>query len=185
MYESKIYERNTLRNIVNYRKLLTKKLHSYAVFFALFLTAGHYKGSSVLYFLQSHIDITLLLEVLTIMIVILEILRKHPKYVLSKAFIWLKIAFVALSVWIFLGLIYTPNQIYSVEKAGRFILITGWAFWGAILITKNFKSLYSFLLTIFAVSTIIAIIALLKYFSMYRTDIFYSINILYKEEKWK
>ena len=128
------------------------KLFSGEVFFALFLIAGYYKADPRLEIIQSHFDLTLLFFFLSFGAFIIRVLRSGPTYKLPGNFIILSSLFSGIAACILLGLIYSPSKSYATDKALRFLFITGWAYFGAILLIRDIGSLKKFLSTLVVVA---------------------------------
>jgi len=132
-------------------------------FFVLFLFAGYYKADPRLAFVQRHIDITLLFLILSFLVFFHRMVRKSFTLKISKSFIKIAILFFLFTACLFGGLLYTQSWQYGLNKALRFIFLTGWAFFGAGLLVTDILSLRRFSWALVTISTVMAIDALLNY----------------------
>lgn len=131
--------------------------------FALFLFAGYYKADPRLSFIQTRIDITLLFLILSFLVFFHHALRKMFAQRIPSSFTKVATLFLLLEICLLAGLLYTQSRQYALDKTLRFIFLTGWAFWGAVLLIQNVLSLRRFSWALVAISTAMAIDALLRY----------------------
>lgn len=131
--------------------------------FALFLFAGYYKADPRLAFIQTHIDITLLFLLLSFLVFLYRALRNSFAQRIPSSFIKVAALFLLLAACLLGGLLYTQSRQYGFDKALRFIILTGWAFFGAGLLIPDFLSLRRFSWALVAISTIMAMDAILGY----------------------
>lgn len=131
--------------------------------FALFLFAGYYKADPRLGFIQTHIDITLLFLIFSILAFFLHGVRKSFRIKMSLGFTKVAALFLLLVGCLLGGLLYSQSREYGPDKALRFIFLTGWAFFGAALLILDFLSLRRFSWALVSISTAMAIDALLSY----------------------
>jgi len=134
-----------------------------AWFFALFLLAGYYKSDPRLSFIQTNVDITLLFLGLSVLIFLYRGIKNSFALQFTRCTIWVAVQFILLVACLAIGLIYTHSIDYGFDKVMRFIFLTGWAFFGAILLITNFLSLRRFCWAIMTISTIMAIDSRLAY----------------------
>lgn len=131
--------------------------------FALFLFAGYYKADPRLSFIQTRIDITLLFLILSFLVFFHRALRKMFAQRIPRSFTRVATFFLLLKICLLAGLLYTQSTQYGFDKTLRFIFLTGWAFWGSVLLIPNVLSLRRFCWALVAISTAMAIDALLSY----------------------
>lgn len=131
--------------------------------FALFLFAGYCKADPRLAFIQTHIDITLLFLILSFLVVLYRMVRDPFAQRVSRSFSAVAALFLLLAASLVGGLLYTQSREYGVDKALRFVLLTGWAFFGAALLISGSLSLKRFSWAVATISTVMAIDALLSY----------------------
>jgi len=131
--------------------------------FALFLLAGYYKADPRLAFVQTHLDITVLFLILSFCAFFYRVLKKPFAQRIPARFAKVAVLFILLVICLLGSLFYTESRQYGYDKALRFIVLTGWAFFGAGLLITNFRSLRRFSWAIGAVSTVMAIDALAGY----------------------
>jgi len=132
-------------------------------FFALFLFAGYYKADPRLAFIQSRIDITVLFLVLSFLVLLYRMITNGFTQKIPRDFAQTAALFFLLAACLLGGLLYTQSREYGFDKALRFIILTGWAFLGAGLLISDFLSLRRFSWALVAISTIMAMDALLGY----------------------
>ena len=143
-----------------------KEILSGEVFFAFFLVAGYFKADPRFIFIQSYFDITLLFLFLSFFAFTKRLLNSGFTYKIPKNFVILSGLFFGMAAVILLGLMYTPSKVHSLDKALRFIFITGWAFFGAILLIRNIDSLKRFLSTLITIAVFMAIDAALNSYNL-------------------
>ncbi len=131
--------------------------------FALFLFAGYYKADPRLAFIQSRIDITLLFLGLSFLVFLYGMLRNGFRQKIPRDFAKIAILFLLLVACILGGLLYTESRQYGFDKALRFIFLTGWAFFGVPFFLSDFQSFRYFSWALVAISTAMAIDALVGY----------------------
>jgi len=132
-------------------------------FFALFLFAGYFKADARLVFVQERIDITLLFLGLSVLVFLYQLIRNSFNLLVPRSFIWSAILFLLLGAIFIAGLLHTQSTHYGLDKTMRFIFLTGWAFFGAVFLVTDFLSLKHFSWAVVAISTAMAIDALLSY----------------------
>lgn len=132
-------------------------------FFALFLFAGNYKADPRLAIIQKHIDLTVLLLVLSFCVLIYRIYKKSSTLRLTKSFFIVAILFILLSLLLIGSLFYTGSKQYGYEKALKFLVLTGWAFFGAGFLISDILSLRKFSWAIVTISLIMVIDAISGY----------------------
>jgi len=132
-------------------------------FFALFLFAGYYKADPRLAFIQTHIDLTLLFLILSFLIFLHRLLRKPFAQKMPAGFVKLAFFFLLLAVCLLGGLFITQSEGYGLDKTLRFIVLTGWSFFGTAFLITAPSSLRRFSWAVVTISTVMAIDALLNY----------------------
>ena len=132
-------------------------------FFALFLFAGYYKADPRLAFIQTHIDITILFLVLSFLVFVYRLLRNPFTQKIPRGFIKVAPFFLLLASCLFGGLLISQSMGYGLDKTLRFIVLTGWAFFGTAFLITNFQSLKRFSWAVVIIATVMAIDALLNY----------------------
>lgn len=132
-------------------------------FFALFLFSGYYKADPRLAFIQTHIDITLLFLFLSFLAFLHRLFRNSFVQRISSSFTKVATLFLLLTTCLLVGLLYTQSREYGLDKALRFILLTGWAFFGAALLISDFLSLRRFAWALVTITTVMAIGAFRSY----------------------
>jgi O-antigen ligase len=132
-------------------------------FFALFLFAGYYKADPRLAFIQTHIDITLLFLVLSFLVFIYRLLRTPFTQKIPRGFIKVAPFFWLLATCFLGGLLISQSMGYGLDKTLRFIVLTGWAFFGTAFLITNSQSLKRFSWAVVITATVMAIDALLNY----------------------
>jgi O-antigen ligase len=132
-------------------------------FFALFLFAGYYKADPRLAFIQTHIDITLLFLVLSFLVFIYRLLRNPFTQKIPRGFIKVAPFFWLLATCFLGGLLISQSMGYGLDKTLRFIVLTGWAFFGAAFLITDSQSLKRFSWAVVIIATVMAIDALLNY----------------------
>lgn len=131
--------------------------------FALFLFAGYYKADPRLAFIQAHVDITVLFLILSFCAFLYRVFKKPFAQRISMSFAKATVLFILLIACFLGSMLYTESRQYGYDKALRFIVLTGWAFFGAGLLITNFPSLRRFSWAIGAISTVMAIDAFAGY----------------------
>ncbi len=132
-------------------------------FFALFLFAGYYKADPRLAFIQTHIDVTVLFWVLSFCVFLYRVLKEPYAQRIPVRFAKVAALFVLLGACVVGSLFYTESRLYGYDKTLRFIVLTGWAFFGAGFLVPNLTSLKRFSWAIEAIATVMAIDALAGY----------------------
>ena len=82
---------------------------------------------------------------------------------MSLGFTKVAALFLLLAACLLGGLLYSQSREYGLDKALRFIFLTGWAFFGSALLISDFLSLRRFSWALVTISTVMAIDALLSY----------------------
>ncbi|MGB9774842.1 MAG: O-antigen ligase family protein [Bacteroidota bacterium] len=131
--------------------------------FALFLLAGYFKADPRLAFIQKHIDITLLFLGLSFLVFLYHGFKSSFAQKIPLSFSWLALLFLLLGACLIGGLLYTESKQYGFDKALRFVFLTGWAFFGTVLLITDFWSLRRFSWALIVISTTMAIDAFLNY----------------------
>lgn len=131
--------------------------------FVLFLFAGYYKADSRLAWVQASVDLTALFLVLSFLVLVRRALARTSALRVPRSFCHAAALFSMLVVCIVGALPYSQSTQYGFEKAARFAFITGWAFFGAGLLVTSFSSLRRFSWALVALSTLMAIDALLNH----------------------
>jgi len=131
--------------------------------FTLFLFAAYFKADPRLSFVQTHIDITLLFLGLSFLVFLYREIRNTFSLLIPWSFIWVAILFIFLAACLAGGLLHTHIVEYGLDKTMSFIFLTGWAFFGAVLIITDFLSLRRFSWDLVTITTAIAIGAILGY----------------------
>lgn len=131
--------------------------------FVCFLFAGYYKADPRLGFIQTHIDITLLFLILSILAFFLHGVRESFRIKMSLGFTKVAALFLLLVACLLGGLLYSQSREYGLDKALRFIFFTGWAFFGSAFLISDFLSLRRFSWALVTISTVMAMDALLSY----------------------
>jgi len=131
--------------------------------FALFLFAGYYKADPRLSFIQTHIDLTLLFLALSFLVFLYRLLRKPFAQRVPIGFVKVAAFFLLLAACFLGGLLITQSKGYGLDKTLRFIVLTGWAFFGTAFLITDFQSLRRFSWAVITISTMMAIDALLNY----------------------
>lgn len=132
-------------------------------FFGLFLFAGYYKADPRLAFLQAHADLTLFFFTLSFLAFLYRLLKGPSAQKIPFAFAKVAAFFLLLAGCILGGLFVTQSEGYGLDKAMRFVVLTGWAFFGAGLIVTDFASLRRFSWALVSIFTVMAIDALVGY----------------------
>jgi O-antigen ligase len=132
-------------------------------FFALFLFAGYYKADPRLAFIQRHFDLTLLFLILSFLAALRRVLRKSFATKISAGFLKVAILFSLLATSLLGGLLISQSEGYGLDKAVRFIVLTGWAFFGTAFFITDLISLKHFSWALVTISTVMAIDAVLNY----------------------
>ncbi len=131
--------------------------------FALFLFAGYYKADPRLAFLQTYIDLTLLFLFLSFLVFLYRLLRKPFAQKVPSGFNRTAVFFSLLAACLLGGLLITQSEGYGLDKAMRFIILTGWAFFGTVFLITDYLSLRRFSWALVTISTLMAIDALFNY----------------------
>ena len=131
--------------------------------FALFLFAGYYKADPRLAFIQTHIDLTLLFLILSFLMFLYRLLRKPFAQRVPIGFVKEAAFFLLLAACFLGGLLITQSKGYGLDKTLRFIVLTGWAFFGTAFLITDYLSLRRFSWAVVIISTMMAIDALLNY----------------------
>lgn len=131
--------------------------------FAMFVFAGYYKADPRLEVIQSHIDITLLFLVLSFLVFLYRDIRSLSLLRLPHNSVNTSLLFLLLAACLFGGLLQTQSHQYGLDKAIRFVFITGWAFFGTLLFMTDILSIKRFSWAIVVISTAMTIDALLGY----------------------
>lgn len=131
--------------------------------FALFLVSEYFKADPRLGFIQTRIDITLLLLGLSFSIFLYRMIRNPSSLRIPWSFLWQACLFLLLAALFVAGLVHTESNGYGLDKTMRFVFLTGWTFFGAALLIRDFMSLKRFSLALVAISAAMAIDAALKY----------------------
>lgn len=131
--------------------------------FALFLFAGYYKADPRLVFIQAHVDITALFFVLSFVAFLYRGLKKPFARRIPVRFAKVAALFILLMACLTASLLYTESKQYGYDKAVRFVVLTGWAFFGTVLLITDFPSLRRFSWAIGVISTAMAIDALVGF----------------------
>ncbi|MGB9862608.1 MAG: O-antigen ligase family protein [Candidatus Saccharicenans sp.] len=132
-------------------------------FFALFLFAGFYKMDTRLGFIQNRVDITLLFLILSFLVFLYQFSRKSLAQKMPKGFVKAALFLLLLDACLLVGLFISHNKGYGLDKTVKFIILTGWAFFGAGLLIPDFISLRRFSWAIVTISTISALDAIGNY----------------------
>jgi len=131
--------------------------------FALFLFAGYYKPDPRLAFIQARVDITLLFLILSLLVFLYRLFGKPSAQRIPSGFAKVAALFLLLAACLLGGLLITQSEGYGLEKTTRFIVLTGWAFYGAAFLITGVSSLRRFSWAIVTISTAMAIDAVLAY----------------------
>jgi len=131
--------------------------------FALFLFAGYYKADPRLAFIQTHIDLTLLFLILSFLMFLYRLLRKPFAQRVPIGFVKEAAFFLLLAACFLGGLLITQSKGYGLDKTLRFIVLTGWAFFGTAFLITDYLSLRRFSWAVVIISTMMAIDALSNY----------------------
>jgi len=132
-------------------------------FFALFLFAGYYKADPRLSFIQRYIDLTLLFLLLSFLVFLYRLLRGFLTQKVPAGFVKVAIFYLLLASCFLGGLLITQGEGYGFDKAMRFVMLTGWAFFGTAFLITDYLSLRRFSWAIVIISTVMAIDALSNY----------------------
>jgi hypothetical protein len=132
-------------------------------FFALFPFAGYYKGDPRLAFIQTHLDLTLLFLILSFQVFFHRLLIKPFTQKILAGFIKVAALFLLLASCLLGGLLISQSTGYGLDKTLRFIVLTGWAFFGTAFLITDFQSLRRFSWAVVIIATVMAIDALLHY----------------------
>jgi len=141
-------------------------LFSNEMLFALFLTAGNYKADPRLAFVQSHVDLTVLFLALSVLAFFWRGIRKGLPYKMPRSSVPVAILYLFLSVVMIAGLLYSPSKVYALDKTARFIVITGWAFFGVMLIIRDLQSLQRFTWALVVIATSMSFDAVVNWAGM-------------------
>jgi O-antigen ligase len=133
------------------------------VFFAFFLFAGHIKLLPQLSFIQSKVDLTVLLFFLSTLLGLQNFLASKGKgFAVGKMGKVIFGIYLLFCLWLIIGLFYTPSQVYGYTKVFRFVILTTWATVGGFFLMRNTQSLFFFFWIIFIFSLAMTIDALIK-----------------------
>jgi len=132
-------------------------------FFALFLFAGYYKADPRFAFIQTYIDLTLLFLFLSFLVFLRRLLKEPFVQKMPAGFVKVATFFLLLAACLLGGLFITQSEGYGFDKTVRFIVLTGWAFFGTAFLITDYLSLRSFSWAVVTISTMMAIDALLNY----------------------
>jgi O-antigen ligase len=124
------------------------------IYFALFLTAGVYKADPRLSFLPKFFDLTVFFEILTILGIIYNLLRKRLKFILPPPSIFL--SYVLIMTLAILSLSYTLAPGYGTDKLLRFLFITSPAFFFSIILFQKRETYIRFVIVFVILAIIIA-----------------------------
>lgn len=125
--------------------------------FALFLFSGYFK--TALGPLQSKIDLTLLLLALSFMI---AVKRLYQRPVVDQRYAVSWFLFILLACMASFSLSYSSSYAYGLDKSLRFMIITGWSFFGVFLLIRTKESAQRFFHGVVIVSTALAGFALME-----------------------
>jgi len=128
--------------------------------FALFVTAGLYKADPHLAFIQQRFDMTVLFFFLSFTSFLVQLIRHKFALRLPKIFWYTFGIFLWIALLLLLGAVFYDNFHYGLQKALRFLILTGWAFLGAALIITDYGRLKQFAWALLLVATVVAISAL-------------------------
>lgn len=124
------------------------------IYFSLFLFAGVYKGDPRLAFLPVFLDLTIFFELLTILGVIYNLLKRKLRPVFPPRGILLSYIFIIiLSI---LSLSYTLAPVYGTDKLLRFLFITSPAFFLSPMIFQQRKSILRFFIVAITLAAIMS-----------------------------
>jgi len=132
-------------------------------FFALFPFAGYYKADPRLAFIQTHLELTLLFLILSFQVFFHRLLIKPFTQKIPAGFIKVAALFLLLASCLLGGLLISQSTGYGLDKTLRFIVLTGWAFFGTAFLITDFQSLRRFSWAVVIIATVMAIDALLHY----------------------
>ncbi len=123
------------------------------VFFALFLVAGVYKGDTRLHFIERFVDLTVLTWLLSLIFTTAWVVRLRGRTMVSPSFPWIMALFLGLAASVTIGMLHTPASTAALEKFGRFLAFTAWAFvGGAVLVGRpRFVTRFCFVFLILAI----------------------------------
>jgi O-antigen ligase len=127
-------------------KKVFKVVFSGEFFFVLFVTGGYYKEA-----LGMPFDFTLLFLVLSILVSLKRIFVNPNVNRLAIAPLTLYCGMIALFL---ISMFWSDSEVYALDKTLRFIVITGWAFVGGLLLIYNKESAKRFIASILVVSTL-------------------------------
>lgn len=131
--------------------------------FALFLYSIYFKGYSRLAFIQTQLDITLLFLGLTFLVFLYREIENPFAFRIPWSFIWVSNLFLLLAACLVGGLLHTQSIEYGSYKTMKFIVLTGWALFGAVLLITDFQSLKRFSWALIIIAMVFAVDALLGY----------------------
>lgn len=132
-------------------------------FFAFFLFAGYYKADPRIAFIQSRIDITVFFLILSFVVFVYRALVMPYTLLLPRRFAKVTVFFLLLVACIIGSLFYSESAQYGYEKALRFAILTGWAFFGAGFLISDLSSLKRFSWAILTISTMMGIDAIASF----------------------
>ena len=126
--------------------------------FAFFVTAGQYKANPHLAFIQQRFDITVLFFLLSFGSFLVQWIRHGFRLSLPKTFWYAFGAFLWIALMLLMGAVVHDNLHYGLQKALRFLILTGWAFLGATLIVTDYNKLKQFAWALLTIATSLGII---------------------------
>jgi len=125
--------------------------------FAFFVTAGLYKADPHLAFIQQLFDITVLFFLLSFGSFLVQWIRHWFRLSLPKTFWYAFGAFLWVALVLLMGAVVHDNLHYGLQKALRFLILTGWAFLGVALIVTDYNKLKQFAWALLVVATTMGI----------------------------
>jgi len=114
---------------------------------AVFILSGFIKGQ----FTFLPVDLTRLLLAVTVAIAGIRMIRKPE---ISRDKLIPLLLYLILFGYICVSMIYSPSRVYGFDKTVSFLLLTGWAFAGPILLVRDEQGLNRFLIGIIFVSSL-------------------------------
>jgi len=128
--------------------------------FVLFLFAGYYKADPRFASVQARVDITVLFALLSFSVLACRFARGRLWRRVPRASVRMLLLFILLCMCLLGGVLHPGITGYGFDKAVRFVVLTGWAVWGAALVITDQPSLKRFTWAVAAVGTAMAIDAL-------------------------
>ena len=131
--------------------------------FVLFLFAGNFKADPVLAYIQQRVDFTLLFFLLSFGLFLNSLLKKQLHFKVPRIFSIMSFLFFLLAAILLSGTLWHSSTGYGLQKALRFIIFTGWAFFGPFLLIKTSYSFKHFTWALSGIAFVMAVDAVIHY----------------------